>query len=118
MFYFNAAIIIILILIIFIIFTFILLIKKSYDLSKYLKQKSMKKYKEVHGIVDKGVFGLPMHDSFSYFSWVFTRDPTDDIKIKKYKESLRKTVYSLIVIIVAIILCSIYIYIISKKLNG
>ena len=118
MFYVNAAIIIILILVILMIFTFILLIKKSYDLSKYLKQKSEKKYKEIHGLVREPVFGFQMYDNLSYWSWIFKDLKDDDKTTKQYKDSLRKIVYFIAGIIFTIILCSIYIYIISKKLNG
>ena len=52
----------------------VVLIYKSFLLSKYAKGKNKKIYKKVHGIVSEGPFAVPLYNNFAYWRWVFKNE--------------------------------------------
>jgi len=86
----------------------VVLIYKSFLLSKYAKGKNKKIYKKVHGIVSEGPFAVPLYNNFAYWRWVFKNERNEDKELRSRKVSLRKTFFIFLIPLLVILVCSIY----------
>ena len=83
---------------------------KSYHLSKYIRRKSETYYEKIHGIVRDPVSGFKLYDNLTYWTWIFKDIKKEDKITSKYKKSLRRCVYGILICIIVIVIVSIYLY--------
>jgi len=108
---FYIAILLIIMSALVLISTIVIIVVKSYFLSKHVRKKSNKEYKKIHGVVSDTISGFMLYNNLTYWTWIFRDIKSEDNTIIKYKKSLRSSVYTLLYSILIIAVCAIYIYI-------